>query len=62
MPKPERESPTLKGKGGLLSKDKMVLRVEDLDNKDRDYVVVSMTPREDNAKADAGSPRTKLQQ
>jgi hypothetical protein len=30
-----------------LQKDKMVLRVEDLDDKDRDYVVVSMTPRED---------------
>ena len=28
-----------------LDKDKMVLRVEDLDNKDRDYVVVSMAPR-----------------
>lgn len=23
----------------------MILRVEDLDNKDRDYIVVSMTPR-----------------
>jgi hypothetical protein len=32
-----------------LQKDKMVLRVEDLDDKDRDYVVVSMTPREDGA-------------
>jgi hypothetical protein len=30
-----------------MQKDKMVLRVEDLDDKDRDYVVVSMTPRED---------------
>jgi len=28
-----------------MQKDKMVLRVEDLDDKDRDYVVVSMTPR-----------------
>lgn len=46
----------------FLWKDKMVLRVEDLDNKDRDYVVVSMTPREDNAKADAEPPRTKIQQ
>jgi hypothetical protein len=46
----------------FLSKDKMVLRVEDLDNKDRDYVVVSMTPREDTTKADAQPPRTKLQQ
>jgi hypothetical protein len=31
-----------------MEKDKMVLRVEDLDNKDREYVVVSMTPREDS--------------
>jgi hypothetical protein len=29
-----------------LEKDKMVLRVEDLDNKDREYIVVSMTPRQ----------------
>ncbi len=29
-----------------MQKDKMVLRVEDLDDKDRDYLVVSMTPRE----------------
>src|SRR5690348_3671687 len=27
-----------------LDKDKMVLRVEDLDDKDREYFVVSMTP------------------
>ena len=27
-----------------LDKDKMVLRVEDLDDKDREYVVVSMAP------------------
>ena len=32
-----------------MEKDKMVLRVEDLDNKDRQYVVVSMTPREDSS-------------
>ncbi len=25
----------------------MILRVEDLDDKDREYTVVSMTPRED---------------
>ena len=30
-----------------IQKDKMILRVEDLDGKDREYVVVSMTPRED---------------
>lgn len=29
-----------------LDKDKMVLRVEDLDDKDREYVVVSMVPRD----------------
>ena len=29
-----------------LDKDKMKLRVEDLDSKERDYTVVSMTPRE----------------
>jgi hypothetical protein len=28
-----------------IEKDKMILRVEDLDDKDRDYTVVSMTPR-----------------
>jgi hypothetical protein len=28
-----------------LEKDKMKLRVEDLDDKERDYIVVSMTPR-----------------
>jgi len=30
-----------------LDKDKMKLRVEDLDDKERDYVVVSMTPRQE---------------
>jgi hypothetical protein len=43
----------------FLNKDKMVLRVEDLDNKDREYLVVSMMPRE-NSTADAQPPRTKL--
>ena len=28
-----------------MSRDKMLLRVEDLDNKEREYLVVSMTPR-----------------
>ena len=28
-----------------IDKDKMKLRVEDLDSKERDYIVVSMTPR-----------------
>ena len=34
-----------------MEKDKMVLRVEDLDDKDRDYTVVSMTPRADTKTA-----------
>jgi hypothetical protein len=36
-----------------MEKDKMVLRVEDMDSKERDYVVVSMTPRESNKSAEA---------
>jgi hypothetical protein len=36
-----------------IEKDKMVLHVEDVDNKDRDYVVVSMTPRTENTAANA---------
>jgi hypothetical protein len=32
-----------------IEKDRMRLRVEDLDNKERDYIVVSMTPRVDIA-------------
>ena len=39
-----------------LEKDKMLLRVEDLDNKEREYIVVSMTPRSDSNTADA-APR-----
>jgi hypothetical protein len=31
----------------------MHLRVEDLDGKERDYLVVSMTPRSDRSTADA---------
>jgi hypothetical protein len=31
-----------------LEKDKMLLRVEDLDSKEREYIVVSMTPRGDS--------------
>jgi hypothetical protein len=30
-----------------LEKDKMILRVEDFDDKDRQYAVVSMTPRDE---------------
>ena len=40
-----------------LEKDKMLLRVEDLDNKEREYVVVSMTPRTDTSTADASPSR-----
>jgi hypothetical protein len=36
-----------------LQKDKMLLRVEDLDRKEREYIVVSMTPRSDSTAADA---------
>lgn len=39
-----------------LDKDKMLLRVEDLDSKEREYIVVSMTPRGDSAAA-AGPAR-----
>jgi hypothetical protein len=35
-----------------LQKDKMVLRVEDLDSKEREYIVVSMTPRSESSTAD----------
>lgn len=45
----------------FLAKDKMKLRVEDLDDKDREYVVVSMVPRDNNT-AETEPPRTKLQQ
>lgn len=38
-----------------MEKDKMILRVEDLDDKDRQYAVVSMTPREEE-----GSEKTAL--
>ena len=36
-----------------LEKDHMRLRVEDLDDKDRDYIVVSMTPRGEATQAAA---------
>jgi hypothetical protein len=41
-----------------LQKDKMLLRVEDLDSKEREYIVVSMTPRSDSSTADATPSRT----
>lgn len=43
----------------FLEKDKMKLRSEDLDDKDREYIVVSMMPR-DRSTANAEVPRTKL--
>ena len=40
-----------------LQKDKMLLRVEDLDSKERDYIVVSMTPRSESSRADGTASR-----
>jgi hypothetical protein len=40
-----------------LEKDKMLLRVEGLDSKEREYIVVSMTPRGDSS-ADASPARS----
>ncbi len=40
-----------------LQKDKMLLRVEDLDGKEREYIVVSMTPRSDSSTAEAAPLR-----
>src|SRR5205807_10255682 len=40
-----------------IQKDKMLLRVEDLDSKEREYIVVSMTPRSDSSTADAAPAR-----
>jgi hypothetical protein len=40
-----------------LQKDKMLLRVEDLDNKEHEYIVVSMTPRSESSTADASTSR-----
>ena len=40
-----------------LQRDKMLLRVEDLDGKEREYIVVSMTPRADSSTADATPSR-----
>ena len=38
-----------------MDKDHMRLRVEDLDDKERDYIVVSMTPRAETTQVAAGS-------
>jgi len=40
-----------------LQKDKMLLRVEDLDSKEREYIVVSMSPRSDSNTAQAAPTR-----
>ena len=40
-----------------LEKNKMLLRVIDLDNREREYAVVSMTPRSDASTADATPTR-----
>jgi hypothetical protein len=40
-----------------LQKDRMLLRVEDLDSKEREYIVVSMKPRSDESTADATPAR-----
>jgi hypothetical protein len=40
-----------------LEKDKMMLRVEDLDSKEREYIVVSMTPREDGKTSESMSSK-----
>jgi hypothetical protein len=42
-----------------IEKDKLLLRVDNLDGKDHQYVVVSMTPRTDNATADSGVNRAR---
>jgi len=40
-----------------IQKDKMLLRIEDLDDKEREYLVISMTPRTDSNSADAAPVR-----
>lgn len=44
-----------------IQKDKMLLRVEDSDSKEREYIVVSMTPRSDGRTADLRSNPNHLQ-
>ena len=40
-----------------LQKDRVLLRVEDADDKEREYVVISITPRTDGSSADASPAR-----
>jgi hypothetical protein len=40
-----------------IHKDRMLLRVEDADGKEREYSVVSMTPRQDRRSAENNPPK-----
>ncbi len=40
-----------------LQKDKLLLRIEALDNNEHQYIVVSMAPRSDSSSADATPAR-----
>jgi hypothetical protein len=40
-----------------MNKDKMLLRVEDGDDKEREYIVVSMTPRESSKSVEASAAK-----
>jgi hypothetical protein len=40
-----------------IHKDKMLLRVEDADGKEREYSVVSLTPRQDRMSAENNPPK-----
>src|SRR5438067_12358392 len=42
-----------------LDKDKMLLRVEDMDDKEREYIVVSMVPRESDDTTTSASKSVK---
>jgi hypothetical protein len=40
-----------------IEKDKMLLQMEDLDSKEREYSVVSMTPRQDSKPAETAATK-----
>jgi hypothetical protein len=40
-----------------FGKDQMLVRVDELDSREREYFVVSITPRSDASKAEASTPR-----
>jgi hypothetical protein len=40
-----------------MEKDKLMLRMEEANSKERGYVIISMTPRSDASAADAVPPR-----